>query len=317
MKRMINLMAVVAISSATLLGNTTPASANSGEPPDNSTKILHVDEGTPNLPQEFLTEEEKQQQAVLLSAEEAKKQQLGAAAANNPLASIKALSLHNIYMPSLYGMESTTSNLTWLRYAQPIGRFLLRASLPISTVGPVETQYLVEPRFSQSKTWSGLSDFNLFVTYIATKPTSRFQFGIGPMLTCPTATEKPLGSGKWSAGVALVSYFIHSPQFQIGLLATWQHSFAGDKDRQKTHATTIQPFFMWQMAKGLYFRSTGITVLDFANESYQIPMGLGLGQVFQARKLTFNFFVEPQFTFWHKGKSIPKVQLLMGINTQF
>ena len=54
--------------------------------------------------------------------------------ANNPLASIKTFNFHNYYVPKLSGLPDETSNTMWLRYAQPIGRFLVRASLPLSTV---------------------------------------------------------------------------------------------------------------------------------------------------------------------------------------
>ena len=224
--------------------------------------------------------------------------------ANNPLASTKSFSVHNIYSPSIHGIDGTM-NTAWFRYAQPIGRVLIRASMPVNTVSlnPVNK--------------SGLGDFNIFGTYILTRPTSVNQFGVGPILTVPTATSSLLGGGKWLTGVALAAYFAGNPIFQSGLLVTWQHSFAGDSDRSKVHAASIQPFFMWQMGNGLYLRSTAINVLDFENGNYLFPIGLGLGKIIKVEKVVFNIFAEPQYSIWSRGIGLPKTQVFIGINTQF
>ena len=224
--------------------------------------------------------------------------------ANNPLASIKSFSMHNVYTSSLYSAEGTL-NTFWLRYAQPIGRVLIRASLAVNNfnIGEIDR--------------SGLGDLNVFGTYILTQPTSANQLGVGPIFTIPTATSSLLGAGKWQVGAAFVGYFASNPVFQSGVLATWQHSFAGDKDRNKVQIATVQPFLMWQLGKGVYLRSTGIAVLDLENGNYLVPLGLGAGKVIKAGNLVFNLFAEPQFTVWHKGEMMPKVQCFIGINTQF
>lgn len=224
--------------------------------------------------------------------------------ANNPLASTKSFSVHNIYSPSILGAEGTM-NTAWIRYAQPIGKVLIRASLPVNSIN------------SNGVNRSGLGDFNVFGTYILTSPTSPNQLGIGPIMTFPTATSSLLGSGKWMAGIAFAGYFASNPVFQYGILATWQHSFAGDKERRKVHAGSIQPFMMWQLGKGLYLRSTGIAILDFENDNYLVPLGLGIGKVVPINRVVCNLFVEPQFAVWSKGAGLPKTQIFLGINTQF
>lgn len=224
--------------------------------------------------------------------------------ANNPLATIKSVSVHNIYNPSLYAIDGT-ANTTWFRYAQPIGRVLIRASMPVNTVNVGELNR------------SGLGDMNIFGTYILTEPTASSQFGVGPLLSFPTATSSVLGSGKWQVGVAFVGYFASNPTFQTGFLATWQHSFAGKDNRHKVHASSVQPFLMWQLGKGLYMRSSAITILDFEQGNYLIPVGLGMGKVIKINKVVCNLFVEPQFAVWNKGVGLPKTQLFIGVNTQF
>ncbi len=224
--------------------------------------------------------------------------------ANNPLASTKSISVHNIYSPSIYQSDGTM-NTTWFRYAQPIGKVLIRASMPVNTFN------------LNLEDHSGLGDFNVFGTYILTQPTSPNQLGIGPILTIPTATSSALGSGKWQIGLAFAGYFASNDVIQCGILATWQHSFAGKKERNKVQVATIQPFFMWQLGKGYYLRSTAITVCDFENGNYLIPLGTGAGKIIKAGKIIFNIFAEPQFSVWHKGFGVPKTQIFIGINTQF
>ena len=89
--------------------------------------------------------------------------------ANNPLASIKSVSVHNIYAPALTEMDGTT-NAMWLRFAKPFGKLLMRASLPINSVNMGDVNE------------SGLGDFTVFGAYILSKPTSHKQFGVGPLL---------------------------------------------------------------------------------------------------------------------------------------
>lgn len=229
--------------------------------------------------------------------------------ANNPLATIKSVSVHNIYSPSLYAIEGT-ANTTWIRYAQPIGRVLIRASMPINTFNGVDAS-------GKDVNRSGLGDFNAFGTYILTNPASHNQLGVGPILSIPTATSSYLGTGKWQLGAAFVGYFASNDLFQCGVLATWQHSFAGDGDRNKVNAGSIQPFLLWQLGKGLYMRSSAITILDFENGNYLFPIGLGMGKVITVNKKVCNLFIEPQFAAWSRGQGLPKTQIFIGVNTQF
>lgn len=225
--------------------------------------------------------------------------------ANNPLASIKTFNVHNYYSDRLYG-NGESMNTMWFRYAQPIGRVLLRASLPVNTFPVAGDKYK-----------SGLGDLNVLTAYLFTRPTSKNQLGLEPIITAPTATSNALGSGKWQAGIAFGGYFAGNNILQLGFLSTWQHSFAGDDDRPDAQMFTFQPFLMWQLGKGVYMRSTGIMSFDLENDNYCVPLGLGIGKILKRDKLVFNLFMEPQFTVWYKGNNIPKTQLFIGINTQF
>ncbi|MEP0710729.1 MAG: hypothetical protein ABJC55_02290, partial [Algoriphagus sp.] len=107
-----------------------------------------------------------------------------------------------------------------------------------------------------------------------------------------------------------------SPVFQYGALVTWQTSFAGDSDRNGTNNSAIQPFYFFQLGKGTYLRGAPIWYYDFENDSFNMPMGLGLGQVVKVGSTVMNLFMEPQYTMLSKGTQ-PQFQLFAGINLQF
>ena len=72
-----------------------------------------------------------------------------------------------------------------------------------------------------------------------------------------------------------------------------------------------------QMGGGYYLRGAPIWAFDLENDTYSIPVGLGLGRVFKSGNTVFNVFAEPQFTILHKGDGQPLFQVLVGFNMQF
>ena len=241
---------------------------------------------------------------------EAKVDAAAVAQANNPLANMKALNFHNYYMGELTGSDKSADQL-WVRYVQPFSlgetNWLLRASLPVNSfpVGP------------KGATKRGLGDFNILAVYLMDVGIPAVSFGVGPVLTLPTATEEQLGSKKYSAGIANVLFDARSRLFQYGYLFTWQHSFAGDADRDTVNMAAFQPFALLQLGGGTYLRSVGIWYYDFEQEKYSIPIGLGVGQVIKMKKTVFNIFIEPQYSVADKGANIAQWQVFTGLNIQF
>lgn len=241
----------------------------------------------------------------------AQEQGSGSAQANNPLANMTALNFHNYYIPKLTDApDDAYLNTSWVRFAKPFsdGKLLLRVSAPLSTVAVPDGTGMVNAE-------NGLGDINAFMSYnFVSKPNATV--GIGPMVSAPTASEDALGTGKWQAGFAFVAFVVKSPQFQLGGLVTWQMSIAGDEDRTDTNNSAIQPFYFWQLGKGLYLRGAPIWYFDIENESYAVPMALGIGKVIKVGNTMFNCFIEPQYSMLHKGTQ-PQFQLFTGINLQF
>jgi hypothetical protein len=224
--------------------------------------------------------------------------------ANNPLANMVAFNIQNYYYASLYGTDDT-ANTAWLRYAQPFGKWLMRASLPIATV-PVGTGQ--DPI-------SGIGDFNVFFAYLLSDSASPKQYGLGPLLAAPTATDAALGSDVWQAGAAAVYFDASSKAVQWGGLVTYQTDFAGDG--APTSLAVLQPFLMIQLGKGTYLRSAPLWIFNIEKSAYNVPLGFGIGKVVKSGRTVFNMFVEPQFTILHDGVGQPELQIFAALNMQF
>ena len=230
-----------------------------------------------------------------------------AADANNPLAKTQAFNLHDYYVPTMSEAPDQTANTFWLRYAQPFGKWLVRASLPLARVPGND---------ATSSGHSGLGDFNVFAAYLFdTKPGT--SFGVGPQLTAPTATGDETGTGKWQGGLAAVYFDATSKAVQWGGLVTWQSDFAGDSSRNGTNILAVQPFYFVQLGKGAYVRSSAVMAFNLKDGSYNVPVGIGIGQVIPTKSAVFNVFVEPQFTVLSHGRGQPELQIFVGFNTQF
>ena len=225
---------------------------------------------------------------------------------NNPLADVTAINFENFYAPTLYGASGVNANTLDLRGVIVSGRQIIRATVPIQTTPVAAGQYK-----------SGLGDISMFDAIRITPDGSKNEWAVGPLLVAPSATNTALGSGKWQGGAALVGIFPLGGGSLMGMLATWQHSFAGNEDRKKTQVSTLQPFGTYSLGSGFYVRSSGVMVFDFENNRYLVPFGAGFGKAFRAGNHLVNIFIEPQFTVYHKGAGQPTWQLYAGIKHQW
>ncbi|HTY63773.1 MAG TPA: hypothetical protein VMG30_16110 [Acidobacteriota bacterium] len=228
------------------------------------------------------------------------------AKSNNPLAPVTAVTFENYYDPTLYGVPNVNANTLDLRGVFIAGRQIIRLTVPVQTTPVGQEQYK-----------SGLGDVAVFDAIQVSPNGARNEYAVGPLLVAPTATNTALGSHKWQGGVAAVGIFPLGGGSIMGVLATWQHSFAGDSDHPNTQVSTLQPFATYSIGSGFYVRSSGVMVFDIKNSRNLIPFGAGFGKTFKAGNHLVNAFIEPQFTVYHKGAGQPSFQLYMGIKWQW
>ena len=230
------------------------------------------------------------------------------ARANNPLANAKAFNVQYYFRPSLSEVEGGQAHTFWLRVALPTGRILWRLSAPL------ETRHINNSAINYSK--SGFGDLDIFAAYLAVlKP--KYTFGLGPAASFNTASDDALGSGKTTLGAAAVVFASPVPQIQVGGLVIWRTDIAGDDNRDPVNFLAIQPFYIWQLGKGLYFRGAPIWVFDLESGYYHVPLGLGVGQVMKVNNIVFNFFLEPQPSILVYGPGQPVFQIYGALNMQF
>jgi hypothetical protein len=96
----------------------------------------------------------------------------------------------------------------------------------------------------------GLGDI-IYQGFFSPQNSGNFTWGIGPILSFPTATDTVLGAGQWSAGPAAVGLVTSGP-IVTGALVNQLWSYAGDGDRPDVSALTIQPFFNYNFDRGWY-----------------------------------------------------------------
>jgi len=226
--------------------------------------------------------------------------------ANNPLANFTAFNVQNYYYAKLAGTDEV-ANTAWLRFVAPIGKkVIFRASVPVSTKIPAK----------DSLYKSGIGNINVFAAYILSKTGAPATVGIGPLVVAPSLTEG-MGSKKWQLGGAFVYFNAKSAKIQWGGLVTYQHSVGGSSDDPNTSVAVLQPFYFFQIGKGTYLRGAPLWILDFENNAFNIPIGLGIGKVVKVNRTIFNVFLEPQFTMYDKGNGLPLFAIFGAINMQF
>ena len=227
------------------------------------------------------------------------------AQANNPLADFRAINIHNYWIPEVSGTDET-ANTMWVRYAQPFGKWLMRASVPIQRVS-----------LPGGETGSGVGYSNVFAAYLFDTGNPAISTGAGPIVGIPTATDGVPGPRSWSAGVAAVHFDARSPELQWGGLVTWLIDIGANDEADEINLLAVQPFALYQLGGGTYLRSTGIWNFNIENDTYSVPIGFGVGKVIRSGNKVFNVFIEPQATILSKGLGQPDYQVFVGLNTQF
>jgi len=143
---------------------------------------------------------------------------------------------------------------------------------------------------------TGLGDINYSLFLSPAKPKGAI-WGIGPSITMPTATDKELGSEKWSAGPTGVVLF--QPKWgTIGGLARHLGSFAGDSDRKNINQSLFEPFVNYNLPNGWYLISDIIITANWDLESsdvWTVPLGGGVGKLFKIGEQAMNARTEAYY----------------------
>jgi hypothetical protein len=203
-----------------------------------------------------------------------------AKAAQNPVANM--ISLPFQYNASLgWGPQEGTLHVLNIQPVLPFSNgkinFINRTILPV-----VQQPELAPGQGSKF----GLGDVT-HTTFLSPAAPSALTWGVGPVLSLPTATDDRLGVDAWSAGVAAVGLFMPG-KWVVGALVQNLWSFSGDDE---VNQFLLQYFVNYNMPKGWYLSSAPIITADWTSDSDQrwtVPAGGGVGKIFRVGSQPMN-----------------------------
>lgn len=144
-------------------------------------------------------------------------------------------------------------------------------------------------------TKSGLGDIVVF-SLVKPPTTGNFQWGVGPTLIMPTATDDAIGAEKWSAGPAAIALY-SSPEITYGALVQQWWSFDGKNDRDDVSKLNVQYFFTKQFTPNWSFITAPTIVADWKAKSgnvWSVPVSAGIAYSFKWGKIPVRVLAEPQ-----------------------
>ena len=145
------------------------------------------------------------------------------------------------------------------------------------TIVPVVAQSDIAPG---SGSQFGLSD-TLQSLFFSPSKVGKLIWGVGPAILVPTATDKLLGTGKWSAGPTVV-VLSQSGGWTIGALANQLWSFAGSSSRASYNKLYVQPFLNYTTKTATTVGLSAEGTYDWQGSGLSLPL---IGTVSQVTKI--------------------------------
>jgi hypothetical protein len=161
-----------------------------------------------------------------------------------------------------------------------------------------------QPNPAEDSSIFGLGDIN-GTLFLSPAHPGAVIWGVGPILTAPTATNAILGTGKWLAGPSAVA-LVMPGHWVIGALVNNQWSFAGASDRASVNTGLIQPFINYNLLRGWYLTSSPVITVNWNADSGQqwtVPIGGGIGRIFKIGGQAFNAQVAGYYNIVHPDKA--------------
>ncbi|WP_152669656.1 hypothetical protein [Synechococcus sp. GFB01] len=146
----------------------------------------------------------------------------------------------------------------------------------------------------------GIGDINPTL-FLVPRTRGRLQFGFGPTLVFPSATDDRLSTQRWSAYPAAVAVYTQGP-LVAGMLVNNVWSFAGNGGRE-VNSMLIQPFINYNLPKGWYLASSPIITADRTagdGRGWTVPVGGGFGRII--RRIGSQPFNASLQAFWNAAR---------------
>jgi len=198
----------------------------------------------------------------------------------NPVADLISVPFQNNFNFNTGPREKTTYVLN----VQPVIPLNLTEDWNLITrvITPIINLPAVAPGLENA---SGLGDINPSFFFSPAK-SEHVIWGAGPTFTFPTASNKNLGTGKFSAGPTGVLLVMRGP-WVVGALANNQWSFAG-WGKKSVNSLLVQPFLNYNFSHGWYLSTAPIMTADWtqpASQQWTVPVGGGAGKLWRVGKI--------------------------------
>jgi hypothetical protein len=205
-----------------------------------------------------------------------------AKAAQNPVGDLVSLPLQN-NMQFGVGPDDRVLNVLNI---QPVYPFKLNDdwNLITRTILPV----ISSPVPGTDRT-NGLGDLN-FTAFFSPSEPGKVIWGVGPVLSFPTATDELLGTDRYSGGISAVALTMPG-NWVVGALASQVWDYAGADDGTDVNSFLFQYFINYNFPSGWYFTSAPIMTANWdapSGEKWSIPIGGGAGKIVRLGKLPLN-----------------------------
>lgn len=203
----------------------------------------------------------------------------------NPVSDLISVPFQNNINFNL-GPHNRTQNILNIQPVIPIN-LTENWNLITRTIAPV----IYQPDITRNSGGEfGLGDINATL-FLSPAKSGKLIWGLGPVISFPTATDKTLGTDKWAAGPSLVVLTMPG-DWVIGALVNNLWSFAGDNDRPDVNQFLLQYFVNYNFEGGWYLTSAPINTANWEEDNdnrWTIPIGGGGGKVFRLGKQPLNF----------------------------
>ena len=208
--------------------------------------------------------------------------------AQNPVASLISVPFQNNFNFDVGPREKLQDVLN----IQPVIPFRVsnRWNVITRTIAPLIHQPELGPGIGDV---SGLGDIQ-FSAFLSPVKAQGVLWGVGPIVSLPTATDNLLGTEKLGIGPTGVALATHGP-WLVGTLVNNVFSVAGASDREDVNQMLVQPFVIYNMAGGWYFVSSPIVTANWKADNHQrwtVPVGGGLGRIFRVGQQALNTALE-------------------------
>lgn len=145
----------------------------------------------------------------------------------------------------------------------------------------------------------GLGDIN-YTGFLSPSDSGEVIWGVGPVVSFPTATDSQLGPRRWGLGASAVALTMPGRWVVGGLINNvWS---VGGSDRPDVNQMLLQPFVNYNFEGGWYLSAAPIVTANWEASSSQrwtVPIGGGGGKIFRIGKQPMNAQVQAFYNLEH------------------